>query len=89
MAASEWLDTARFLALREQGKASYLMTLDVARACTRRLGADLVTAGSVWQPDDVLHLSALEPWPLYGGNQLSKYCLNLIPIIILRACLGL
>ncbi len=48
---------ARFLALREQGKAGYLMTFDVARSCARRLGADLVAAGSLEQPDDVFHLS--------------------------------
>jgi phosphohistidine swiveling domain-containing protein len=48
---------ARFLALREQGKAGYLMTFDVARACTRRLAADLVAAGSLAQIDDVFHLS--------------------------------
>jgi pyruvate,water dikinase len=48
---------ARFLALREQGKAGYLMTFDVARSCTRRLGADLVAAGSLAQIDDVFHLS--------------------------------
>ena len=48
---------ARFLALREQGKAGYLMTFDVARSCARRLGADLVAAGSLSQPDDVFHLS--------------------------------
>ncbi|CQD17942.1 PEP-utilizing protein [Mycobacterium lentiflavum] len=48
---------ARFLALREQGKAGYLMTFDVARACTRRLAADLVAAGSLAQINDVFHLS--------------------------------
>ena len=48
---------ARFLALREQGKAGYLMTFDVARSCVRRMGADLVAAGSLAQPDDVFHLS--------------------------------
>jgi phosphohistidine swiveling domain-containing protein len=48
---------ARFLALREQGKAGYLMTLDVARSCARRVGADLFAAGSLSQPDDVFHLS--------------------------------
>lgn len=47
---------ARFLALREHGKAGYLMTFDVARTCARRLGADLVAAGSLAQPDDVFHL---------------------------------
>ena len=49
--------TARFLALREQGKAGYLMTFDVARACIRRLGADLVAAGSLSQRDDAFHLT--------------------------------
>lgn len=48
---------ARFLALREHGKAGYLMTFDVARSCARRLGADWVAAGSLAQPDDVFHLS--------------------------------
>jgi phosphohistidine swiveling domain-containing protein len=48
---------ARFLALREQGKAGYLMTFDVARTCARRLGADLVADGSLSEPDDVFHLS--------------------------------
>jgi phosphohistidine swiveling domain-containing protein len=48
---------ARFLALREHGKAGYLMTFDVARTCARRLGADLVAAGSLAQADDVFHLS--------------------------------
>jgi len=48
---------ARFLALREQGKAGYLMTFDVARACIRRLGADLVAAGSLSHRDDVFHLT--------------------------------
>lgn len=33
------------------------MTFDVARSCTRRLGADLVAAGSLSEPDDVFHLS--------------------------------
>jgi phosphohistidine swiveling domain-containing protein len=49
--------SARFLALREQGKAGYLMTFDVARACTRRVAAELVAAGSLAQIDDVFHLS--------------------------------
>src|SRR5580693_833369 len=49
--------TARFLALREQGKAGYLMAFDVARACIRRLGADLVAAGSLSQRDDAFHLT--------------------------------
>lgn len=48
---------ARFLALREQGKAGYLMAFDVARTCARRLGAELVASGALSQPDDVFHLS--------------------------------
>ncbi|TAM65679.1 PEP-utilizing enzyme [Mycobacterium sp.] len=57
---------ARFLALREHGKAGYLMTFDVARSCVRRLGADLVAAGSLSQPDDVFHLSY---GALHSGRQ--------------------
>jgi len=64
--------SARFLALREQGKAGYLMTFDVARSCVRRLGAELVAAGSLAQPEDVFHLSyeALHSGRL--GNELGE-----------------
>ncbi len=48
---------ARFLALREQGKAGYLLTYDVARAAARRLGAQLQQRGMVDTADDVFHLS--------------------------------
>jgi phosphohistidine swiveling domain-containing protein len=48
--------TARFLALREQGKAGYLLTFDVAKAAARRLGEHLVARGVVAAPDDVFHL---------------------------------
>lgn len=48
---------ARFLALREQGKAGYLLTFDVARAAMRRLGSQLVVAGHIEEVDDVFHLS--------------------------------
>lgn len=48
--------TARFLALREQGKAGYLMTFDVARAAARTLGTHLVERGVIGTPDDVFHL---------------------------------
>lgn len=48
---------ARFLALREQGKAGYLLTFDVARAASRRLGTHLVDRGVIDEPDDVFHLS--------------------------------
>lgn len=47
---------SRFLALREQGKAGYLLTFDVARAATRRLGDLLVADGVVSDRDDVFHL---------------------------------
>jgi len=48
---------ARFLALREQGKAGYLLTFDVARAANRRLGALLVARGLLDEVDEVFHLS--------------------------------
>lgn len=39
--------TARFLALREQGKAGYLITFDVARSAVRRLGGLLAESGKL------------------------------------------
>ncbi|HWJ82449.1 MAG TPA: PEP-utilizing enzyme [Nocardioides sp.] len=48
---------ARFLALREQGKAGYLLTYDVARAAARRLGDLLVTDGVIEGREDVFHLA--------------------------------
>ncbi|WP_200958725.1 PEP-utilizing enzyme [Nocardioides sp. Root190] len=47
---------SRFLALREQGKAGYLLTFDVARAAARRLGELLVEADVIAERDDVFHL---------------------------------
>lgn len=47
---------ARFLALREQGKAGYLITMDVARAAARRLGEHLVARGVIDDAEDVFHL---------------------------------
>ena len=47
---------SRFLVLREQGKAGYLMTFDVARAAARRLGEDLANRGVIDDADDVFHL---------------------------------
>jgi pyruvate,water dikinase len=49
--------TARFLALREQGKAGYLLTYDVARAAARRLGDLLVERGVLATSSDVFHLT--------------------------------
>lgn len=48
---------ARYLALREQGKAGYLLTFDVARAAARRLGTLLVDRGVIDHTEDVFHLS--------------------------------
>jgi len=48
---------ARFLALREQGKAGYLLTFDVARAAARRVGADLAGRGLLDDAADVFHLT--------------------------------
>jgi pyruvate,water dikinase len=56
--------TARFLALREQGKAGYLLTFDVTKAACRRLGALLVARGVLADPEDVFHLTHGE---LTGG----------------------
>ncbi|MDS1114828.1 PEP-utilizing enzyme [Gordonia westfalica] len=47
---------ARFLALREQGKAGYLITYDVARAAARRLGDILVERGVIDDREHVFHL---------------------------------
>ncbi|MCV7037946.1 phosphoenolpyruvate carboxykinase [Mycolicibacterium moriokaense] len=47
---------ARYLALREQGKAGYLLTFDVARAAARRAGTLLVERGVIEQAEDVFHL---------------------------------
>ncbi|GAA5168619.1 hypothetical protein GCM10023321_62980 [Pseudonocardia eucalypti] len=49
--------TARFLALREQGKAGYLLAFDVARAAARRAGDHLTARGVLAEPGDVFHLS--------------------------------
>ncbi len=49
--------TARFLVLREQGKAGYLLTFDVAKAACRRLGDHLVARGVLADREDVFHLS--------------------------------
>ncbi|MEV6139666.1 PEP-utilizing enzyme [Nocardia sp. NPDC051990] len=48
---------SRWIALREQGKAGYLLTFDIARAVIRRQGVLLVDAGVIDRVDDVFHLS--------------------------------
>ncbi|MDT7747987.1 MAG: rifampicin phosphotransferase [Pseudonocardiales bacterium] len=50
----------RYLALREQGKAGYLITFDVARAAARRLGGQLVGAGVLSEVGDVFFLTDAE-----------------------------
>ncbi|HEX4249839.1 MAG TPA: PEP-utilizing enzyme [Pseudonocardia sp.] len=52
--------SGRFLALREQGKAGYLISFDVARAAARRLGALLSDAGVLARPADVFFLTEAE-----------------------------
>ena len=47
---------ARFLALREQGKAGFLITFDVARAAARQLGRHLAARGVIDSGEDVFHL---------------------------------
>ena len=63
---------ARFLALREQGKAGYLLTFDVARAAARRLGALLVERGVLETAEDVFHFAyeELRAQPGAGGRVL-------------------
>lgn len=48
---------ARFLALREQGKAGYLLTYDVTRAAARRLGDLLVMERVIDDREDIFHLA--------------------------------
>jgi pyruvate,water dikinase len=50
----------RYLPLREVGKATFLMALDVARFAARRHGAELVAEGVLAQPDDVFAFTAPE-----------------------------
>ena len=47
----------RFLALREQGKAGYLITFDLARSAARRLGGLLAERGILADGADVFFLS--------------------------------
>ncbi|KXF55757.1 phosphoenolpyruvate carboxykinase [Rhodococcus sp. SC4] len=47
----------RFLALRQQGKAGYLVTFDVARAAARKIGESLVAEGRLSQTSDIFHLT--------------------------------
>lgn len=49
--------TARWLSLREQGKAGYLLTFDVGKAAARRLGELLTARGVIDDPADVFFLT--------------------------------
>lgn len=60
---------ARFLALREQGKAGYLLTFDVARATARRMGDLLVESGVIAERDDIFHLSYVDVAAGISGDQ--------------------
>lgn len=48
---------ARYIPLREVGKAALLQTIDVARAAARYLGTSLHEAGTLQQSDDVYFLT--------------------------------
>jgi pyruvate,water dikinase len=54
-----WL-TRRNMPMRGIGKASFLRSLDVARASARRIGEILVTDGVLDEVDDVMYLTADE-----------------------------
>ena len=49
--------SARFIALREQGKTGFLMVADVARAAARRLGTHLVERRGLADAEDVFYLT--------------------------------
>jgi pyruvate,water dikinase len=48
---------ARFLPLREVGKASFVQAIDVGRATARHLGQQLVDTGQLAERDDVFYLT--------------------------------
>lgn len=50
----------KFLPLREEGKAMFVQVFDVFRAAARIMGQELVAAGFITEPDDVLLLTASE-----------------------------
>lgn len=58
----------RYLPLRGVGKVSFLQTLDVARAASRRIGEHLAAAGVLADPDDVFFLTADEALGLAPGT---------------------
>ena len=65
----------RFIPLRGVGKVTYLQTLDVLRACARRLGADAAESGSLSDPEDAFYFTADElarPLPSGAGDIVSE-----------------
>jgi pyruvate,water dikinase len=50
----------RFVPLRQVGKASLVQSLDVARACARRIGRELHGRGTLHDPEDVFLLTVDE-----------------------------
>ncbi|QZT59873.1 PEP-utilizing enzyme [Mycolicibacterium austroafricanum] len=50
----------RYIPLRGTGKVSYLQSLDVLRACARRIGAILVDTGRLADPEDAFYLTIEE-----------------------------
>ncbi|KRB80559.1 phosphoenolpyruvate-utilizing protein [Nocardioides sp. Root190] len=50
----------RFIPLRGVGKVSYLQSLDVLRAASRRIGAELVAIGRIDGADDASYLTVAE-----------------------------
>ena len=51
---------ARYIPLREVGKAAFLEAIDVGRAAARAHGAKLAAAGLLADPEDVFYLTAAE-----------------------------
>ena len=62
----------RYLPLRGVGKVSFLQTLDVARAATRRIGTHLEGAGTLEDRDDAFLLLAPELLETTPGTPLAE-----------------
>lgn len=62
----------RYLPLRGVGKVSFLQTLDVTRAASRRIGDHLVAAGTLADRDDVFLLRSEELLAARPGDRLQE-----------------
>jgi phosphohistidine swiveling domain-containing protein len=62
----------RYLPLRGVGKASFLQTVDVTRAASRRIGEHLVDAGTINDRDDVFYLLSEELLQVAPGTALKE-----------------